>query len=88
MFGIKKHVLKLGNWMVALKQWLEPNQNQTKQNQNQRFSQNHGFGQILGQFLHVLYQKVCAQAGKFNGDLKTIIGVKPKPNQTKPKPKI
>ena len=38
MFDIKKHVLKLGNWMVTLKQWLEPNKNQAKQNQNQRYS--------------------------------------------------
>ena len=88
MFGIKKYVLKLGNWMVTLKQWLEPNQNQTKQNQNQKYSRNHGSGQILGQFWHVWYQKACTQAGKLNGDLKTMIGAKPKQNQAKPKPKI
>ena len=30
MFGIKKYLLKLGNWMVISKQLLELNQNQTK----------------------------------------------------------
>ena len=43
---------------------------------------------MLGQWGHVWYQKACTQAGKFNGDLKTIFGAKPKPNKTKPKPKI
>ena len=56
MLGIKEHVLKLENLMVTLKQWLEPNENQTKQNQIQRYSGNPGLGQILGKFLHVSYQ--------------------------------
>ena len=49
MFGIKKHVLKLGNWMVTLKKCLELIQNQTKPNQNQNYSHNHAFREILDQ---------------------------------------
>ena len=49
MFGIKKYVLKLENWMVTLNKLFETNQNQTRQNQNQTYSQNHGLGQILEQ---------------------------------------
>ena len=43
MFGIKKHVLKLGNLMVTSEKLFELNQNQTKLNQNQKYSQNHSW---------------------------------------------
>ena len=49
MLGIKKHVLKLGNSMVASDMSFEPIKNQTKPNQNQKYNQNHGFGQFVAQ---------------------------------------
>ena len=38
MLGIKKHVLKVGNLMVALDKSFEPIQNQTKPNQNKNIA--------------------------------------------------
>ena len=49
MFGIKKHVLRLGNSMVASDMSFEPIKNQTKPNQSQTYNQNHGFGQFVAQ---------------------------------------
>ena len=50
MFGIKKHVLKLRNWMVTLKQWLEPNQNQTKQIKTNNMAKTMGWDKFWSNF--------------------------------------
>ena len=36
IFGIKKHLLKLGKSMMTSKQLMESNQNQTKPNKNEK----------------------------------------------------
>ena len=47
MLSMKKHVLKLGNFIVAPDKTFEPIQNKLNWNQNQKYSKSHGFGQFL-----------------------------------------
>ena len=80
MLSIKMHELELENAMVTSDEWFEHIQNLTKPNKNQRYSQNHGIGLFYQQW-HVVYQKLCTQAEKFNGSLRLVIWTNQKPNK-------
>ena len=87
MLGIKKYVHELGNSMLATDRSLESILNQTIPNLSQICIQNHDFGlflvliDIMGIKKHVLEVGILMLASE-------VISTDPKPNRTKPKPKI
>ena len=82
MFNIKKQVLELGNSMVASYKSFEQTQNQTKPNQNQKYSKDHGFGQFLAYSDMFGIKKHVLMLG--NSMVASNISYEPIKNQTTP----